>query len=91
MEEYVSRPRVIKCDRCQRFGHIERLCRSRVPKCGRCGETTHQTFETEKCNAKAVEDYKCTHCQEAHMTGDKDCTIMQQKLEELYTRYRYGM
>ena len=51
MEEFKPIPRVIKCHRCQGFGHIARLCRSNSPKCGKCGETSH---ESEHCTSSVI-------------------------------------
>ena len=70
LEEYKSTPRVIKCHRCQGFGHIARLCRSNSPKCGKCGEQNHQT---NNCTSSVR---KCAHCKENHATGDKSCTML---------------
>ena len=70
LEEYKPTPRVIKCHRCQGFGHIARLCRSNSPKCGKCGEQNH---ETNNCTSSVR---KCAHCKENHATGDKSCTML---------------
>lgn len=85
MEEYKPSPRVIKCHRCQGFGHIARLCRSNLPKCGKCGETSH---ESDSCTSSVL---KCAHCNENHITGDKSCKVMKQKLEQIKERYNYGL
>lgn len=85
LEVYKPTPRVIKCHRCQGFGHIARLCRSTSPKCGKCGEQDH---ETNNCTSSVR---KCAHCNENHSTGDKACKIMKQKLEQIKDRFNYGL
>ena len=86
MEEYQPKPRVIKCNRCQRFGHIGRLCRSRKPKCGNCCSEDH---ETKDCLVEAA-SYKCAHCSGNHSTGSKECEVWKSKEEELMRNYNYG-
>ena len=84
LEEFKPTPRVIKCHRCQAFGHIARRCRNSKPKCGKCGEDSH---ETNKCNSNVL---KCAHCNENHITGSRDCNVMKQKLDEITNRAQYG-
>ena len=86
MEPYQPKPKVIKCNRCQRFGHIGRLCRSVKPKCGKC---TSEEHETKDCRVEA-KDYKCVHCNGNHSTGSKDCEVWKNKEEELARNYNYG-
>ena len=85
MEEYKPSPRVIKCHRCQGFGHIARLCRSNLPTCGKCGEHSH---ETKSCTSSVK---KCSHCKENHTTGDKTCRVMKEKLDQIKDRFNYGL
>lgn len=82
-EEYKSQPRVIKCHRCQRFGHISRLCRSEIVKCGKCSEEGH---ETRDCTTGVI---KCAHCGMGHITGSKDCRKIQEKLNIIRERANY--
>ena len=55
-EEFKPSPRVIKCNRCQGFGHIARRCRSKKPKCGKSGKENH---ETKECDSDTP---KCAPC-----------------------------
>ena len=64
IEEYKPSPRVVKCHRCQGFGHIASRCRSARPKCGKCCDETH---ETKDCSSNVR---KCAHCNENHETGN---------------------
>ena len=75
------KPRVIKCNRCQKFNHIGRLCRANAPKCAKCGNA----HETSSCTV-TKENYKCCHCGENHETGDPECEDMKTKLEEIKNR-----
>ena len=79
VERYIPKRRIIRCMKCQIFGHIARFCRAAKPVCGKCSSKTH---ETKDCNAAETE-YKCFHCKENHMTGDKNCQVILEKWEEL--------
>ena len=83
-EQFIHKPRVIKCNTCQRFGHVSRLCRSKNnPVCGKCSVEGH---ETKDCSANAAE-YKCFHCGENdHITGSYNCSVVKEKLQELLDR-----
>ena len=83
IEAFIKKPRVIKCNVCQRFGHISRLCRSkRDPVCGKCCKK----HETKNCTSPQ-EDYKCYHCNKTdHITGSYVCEVMKEKLQELIDR-----
>ena len=83
IEEFKPSPRVIKCNRCQGFCHIARRCRSKKPKCGKHGQEDH---ETKECDSDTP---KCAHSKENHLTGDKSCKVMKQKLEGIKQRYQY--
>ena len=80
VEEYKFKPRVIKCNKCQKFNHIARLCRS-PERCGKCGKD-HNTIE---CTVEPA-DYSCCHCQGNHETGDKECPTMKNKEEIIKNR-----
>ena len=82
-EPFKHKPRVIKCNTCQRFGHVSRLCRSKdKPVCGKCTKD----HETKDCTADESE-YKCYHCSKTdHITGSHTCHIVKEKLQELLDR-----
>ena len=82
VEEYNFKPRVIKCNQCQKFNHIARLCRS-DELCGKCG----RNHNTDTCNVDP-EDYTCHHCKGNHQTGDKECPVMKEKEEFLKNRHQ---
>ena len=82
LERYKYRPRVIKCNLCQKFGHIERLCRGNNPVCGKCCSKDH---ETKDCN-ESPDNYKCCHCQGNHESGSNKCDVVKQKLQAILNR-----
>ena len=88
VEKFKHKPKVIKCNVCQRFGHVSRLCRSKDnPRCGKCSVEGH---ETKDCTADATE-YKCFHCGlNDHITGSYKCVKVQEKYKELLDRLNYG-
>ena len=87
IEPFEHKPRVIKCNICQRFGHVSRLCRSKLtPVCGKCC----QNHETKNCQAEEA-DYKCHHCGKTdHFTGSKSCEKMKEKYQDIIDRQHNG-
>ena len=81
VEVFKMKPRVIKCNRCQKLGHVSRVCRAPSPKCGKCGNS----HETTNCT-EVKENYKCCHCEKNHETGNPECEIMKQKLDDIKKR-----
>ena len=74
IEEFKKRERVIKCSKCQGWGHIHRYCREGTPaKCGKCA----QNHETRTCSITA--GFKCAHCGKGHMAGSADCSVYKEK------------
>jgi len=57
---------VVRCFKCQRFGHIASGCKSDKDVCGRCAGN-HRTAECK------VETRKCTNCGSANSAGHKGC------------------
>ena len=83
-EPFKHKPRVIKCNVCQRLGHVSRLCRSKEkPVCGKCSREGH---ESKNCQTPA-NLHKCFHCGKPdHITGSYSCEKMKEKLQELIDR-----
>ena len=84
LKKYVFKPRVIKCHNCQGFSHISRQCRSKT-KCGKCGRD-HATREFKVTDARK---FKCAHCNGNHQTGDRICSVLQQKEEQILNRMNH--
>lgn len=55
VEEFKRTNRVIKCAKCQGWGHVYRYC-TKSAKCGKCGDK----HETRSCSMTS--GYKCCHC-----------------------------
>lgn len=75
VEEYQRKSRVIKCSKCQGWGHIYRFC-TKDPKCGKCAE------KHESITCKITAGFKCAHCKEAHKAGSPECKVFKQKIAQ---------
>ena len=73
VEEYKRKSRVIKCNKCQGWGHIHRYC-TKSAKCGKCAEN----HESNSCSITS--GFKCAHCNEDHQAGSFDCAVYKEKL-----------
>ena len=82
VDVFNPKPRVIKCNYCQKIGHVSRLCRSENPKCGKC---TSEEHETKNCQTPPA-SYKCCHCHGNHITGNPQCPVNRNKLDEILSR-----
>ena len=88
IEEYISKPRVIRCYRCQAYGHISRLCRSKKVRCGNCCEEGHESKDCE--NNTDQSKPKCLHCKLDHRTGSNQCEHYRNVEDKIRTSYKYG-
>ena len=73
VEEFRRKPRVIKCNKCQSWGHIHRYC-TKAAKCGKCAGD-HETISCEKTSG-----FKCAHCGKDHCAGSYSCEVFKAKL-----------
>ena len=80
---FQHKPKIIKCNKCQKFGHISRRCRNQDKiVCGKCC----QNHETSECTASETE-YKCFHCKQTdHITGSYSCVKVKELLKQLESR-----
>ena len=87
VEKFKQKPKVIKCNICQGFGHMSTPCRRKHrPNCAKCG----QGQETVNCTT-AEEDHQCFHCKsKEHKTGSYKCKKVQEILEDLIKRRQDG-
>ena len=86
LEEYISRPRVIRCYRCQTYGHISNMCRAKEARCGRCSQTGH---ESNNCS-QVINNPVCFHCKGGHFTGANICKDFKQVEEKIRATVHYG-
>ena len=86
-EPFKHKPRVIKCNICQRFGHVARLCRDKdKPVCGKCTKN----HETKNCQTNE-DEHKCYHCNKrGHITGSYSCEKVQEIYQDLMARAENG-
>jgi len=59
----------VQCNRCLRFGHTQKYCRSDA-RCSHCGEAKH-TLET--CPSAQATDPVCLYCKLPHLSTDRSC------------------
>ena len=87
-EKFKQKPRVIKCNVCQMFGHVGRRCGNKdKPVCGKCSQEGH---ETKDCEVPA-NLHKCFHCgEQGHITGSYKCIKVKEKLQILTSRRQDG-
>ena len=87
-EPFKSKPRVIKCNVCQQFGHVSRrCCNTEKPVCGKCSQEGHET----KDFTASENEIKCCHCeQNDHYAGSFKCPKVQEKLQQILDRQNYG-
>ena len=71
MEQFVFKPRVIRCFKCQAYGHISKNCRAKQAICGKCCKVGH---ESQECEATLSNGPVCIHCKGSHFTGSKFCS-----------------
>ena len=88
VEEYISKPKVIRCYRCQAYGHISRLCRSLKVRCGNCCEEGHESKDCEKDTEQSKP--KCLHCKLNHRTGSNQCEYYRNVEDKVRAAYKHG-
>ena len=72
--EFIRRTRVVKCNKCQSWGHIHRYCKNQA-KCGKCSGD----HETNTCSET---NFKCCHCKGGHRAGSTECRVYKEKVEQ---------
>lgn len=69
---------VRRCFRCQRYGHIAKVCKA-DHKCGRCAKP----HDTKLCNSPDA--LKCVNCSKSHRSGDPVCPEQVKAVKRLRT------
>jgi len=59
----------VQCNRCLRYGHTQKFCRS-DPRCGHCGGSKHSITE---CPSVHTTDPICLFCKLPHVATDRSC------------------
>lgn len=67
VKEYVD---VVRCFKCQHFGHKASKCQAKVDTCGRCAVQGHRAKD---CQSALV---KCANCGLRFQSGHKDCSAL---------------
>lgn len=67
VKEYVD---VVRCFKCQHFGHKASKCQAKVDTCGRCAVQGHRAKD---CQSASV---KCANCGLRFQSGHKDCSAL---------------
>jgi hypothetical protein len=73
VEEFRRKSRVVKCNKCQGWGHVHRYC-NKPAKCGKCAEN----HETNTCDITG--GFKCAHCGKNHKVCASDCKVYKDKM-----------
>lgn len=86
VKEYVD---IVRCFKCQGFGHIGKVCRERKQVCERCGED----HKTEACGVSDTE-VKCPNCaregrETCHAACWKGCEIYRRAEERYFKAVDY--
>ena len=87
MEQFVFKPRVIRCYTCQTYRHISKNCRAKQAICGKCCNVGHESIN---CDNPSTNVPKCYHCKGSHPTGSKDCSEFK-RIEEKIQSINYGL
>ncbi|XP_050065327.1 uncharacterized protein LOC126554281 [Aphis gossypii] len=67
VKEYVD---IVRCFKCQRFGHRAAMCQAKADTCGRCAVQGHRARD---CEGGPV---KCANCGLKFQSGHSDCVAM---------------
>ena len=65
-------PLPIRCNSCQRYGHVESSCKNPTPRCGKCSAK----HSTKDCTSQTL---KCAACGGAHSVENPECPIWLQE------------
>lgn len=65
----------MRCNKCQRYGHVTALCKAELPTCGHCAKG----HWTNQCNIEATNPY-CINCRiSGHAARDFRCPAMEER------------
>lgn len=78
VKKYISK-KVIQCHRCQKYGHIAKICQSKIEICGFCSES----HITKLCPRKMPD--KCVNCFTNKPAFHYDCEAKTRAINEIKT------
>lgn len=85
--------RVVRCFKCQAFGHLAAACQSKYEVCSYCTERGHGHKTCPATQAQLPP--RCVNCVRARLPADHtaasaQCSVYRQRLEEARSRTDYG-
>ncbi|XP_055943536.1 uncharacterized protein LOC129974544 [Argiope bruennichi] len=75
-------PNPLRCFKCQRYGHSQQACRSKMIMCAKCAEPGH---EINNCHSDTM---KCVNCSGSHTSFSKSCPKWTLEKEVISTKIR---
>jgi len=78
---YVPNP--LRCFKCQRFGHGQKVCRTEVV-CVKCGQTGHSDRDCRN-------EVKCPNCSGSHSAFSRDCPKWKQEKQVQFIKAEKGV
>ncbi|XP_068225524.1 uncharacterized protein [Palaemon carinicauda] len=76
-------PPLLRCHRCQRYGHHQNNCKATYPICGICSKRHDTAICLTKYKADEPTTAKCPQCRQSHHSWNKRCT---ERLKREYAR-----
>ena len=71
MKLYIPEPN--QCYKCQKYGHIARVCTAQSPRCCLCEETHLSKLCQEKKEKNKDKKIKCANCGKEHHASSTKC------------------
>lgn len=89
---YTDDIELVRCMRCQQYGHVVKYCTEKESCCAHCAEN----HDSKNCPNKSLENFKhiCATCKRYkkpcdHATGSADCPSYKAKLQSLILNTQY--
>jgi hypothetical protein len=82
VDEYLSAPRILICNKCNSPGHIKKNCKSTMDICKRCGHDKNDGADHKSCCIK------CHHCGGDHDATSFKCSLISKFRHELIQKLK---
>ncbi|CAF1468600.1 unnamed protein product [Rotaria magnacalcarata] len=82
VDEYLSSPRILICNKCNTPGRIKKYCKSTIEICKRCGNDRHDGADHKNCIIK------CHHCVENHEAVNFKCKTISKFRQNLLNKLK---